>query len=171
LDRKYIRTMSHTDSSNCCNNPACEENQTNKLFLCSGCRSVQYCCEVCQRADWKDHKSSCVIHWGVTRLLFVQITDRLNKSRRDYPFEEFKEYLQEQWLQPHATLQDHMEDWLEGPYTQMAERKRMLRRLFRTDGLIWSQDVFPLYVVWEVNEEGNRFQKMKRFMKEYRVLF
>jgi hypothetical protein len=64
-----------------------------------------------------------------------------------------------------------MEDWLEGPYTPTAERKRLLRRLFRQEGLAWSQDVFPLYVAWAEDKEGNRFQKMKNFMKEYRVLF
>jgi hypothetical protein len=47
----------------------------------------------------------------------------------------------------------------------------LLRRLFRQDGLAWSQDVFPLYLAWAEDQEGNRFQKMKNFMKEYRVLF
>jgi hypothetical protein len=159
--------MSPSISLNCYH-PDCENNGR---YLCSGCRSVRYCSDVCQRADWKSHKSGCVAYWGVTRLLFVQVANRLNKCRRNYPFEEFKEYLQENWLKPHVTLQDHMEDWLEGPYTEMAERKRMLRRLFRIDGLAWSQDVFPLYTEWAENQEGNRFQKMKRFMEEYRVLF
>lgn len=163
--------MSQTNSSNC-NSPDCEDAVARGRYLCRGCRSVRYCSDVCQRANWKDHKSSCIPHWGVTRLLFVQVAERLGKCRRDYPFDSFKEYLlHEEWYQPHTTLQEHMEDWLEGPYTPTAERKRLLRRLFRQEGLAWSQDVFPLYVAWAEDQEGNRFQKMKNFMKEYRVLF
>jgi hypothetical protein len=30
-----------------------------KLSVCSGCMSVPYCSERCQRADWKEHKLLC----------------------------------------------------------------------------------------------------------------
>jgi TPR repeat protein len=29
--------------------------------VCSGCRSVFYCCPECQRADWKGHKPACEV--------------------------------------------------------------------------------------------------------------
>lgn len=29
------------------------------LKLCTGCRSVRYCCRECQVADWKAHKAAC----------------------------------------------------------------------------------------------------------------
>ena len=40
---------------------SCEtaESATLKLKKCTGCRSVQYCCRDCQRADWPAHKSTC----------------------------------------------------------------------------------------------------------------
>lgn len=30
-----------------------------KSRLCSGCRTVRYCCAACQKADWKAHKMAC----------------------------------------------------------------------------------------------------------------
>ena len=27
--------------------------------MCSGCRIIRYCCKVCQKAHWKEHKASC----------------------------------------------------------------------------------------------------------------
>jgi hypothetical protein len=32
-----------------------------KLMVCSQCRSVEYCCKECQRADWSNHKTFCKV--------------------------------------------------------------------------------------------------------------
>ena len=36
-----------------------EVNGVLKSKLCSGCRTMRYCCSECQKADWKLHKSGC----------------------------------------------------------------------------------------------------------------
>ena len=28
-------------------------------FVCTGCRSAHYCCEQCQKSDWKKHRMLC----------------------------------------------------------------------------------------------------------------
>ena len=33
--------------------------QTSTIKRCSGCKNVRYCNSVCQRSDWKNHKSDC----------------------------------------------------------------------------------------------------------------
>ena len=30
-----------------------------KLLLCAACKNIRYCSPSCQKADWKDHKTSC----------------------------------------------------------------------------------------------------------------
>jgi hypothetical protein len=50
--------------SNACANPECatpEKYTTNtaERYVCSGCRAAWYCCEPCQRANWKVHKPAC----------------------------------------------------------------------------------------------------------------
>lgn len=31
-----------------------------KKFRCAGCKCVHYCSDMCQKHDWKEHKSECV---------------------------------------------------------------------------------------------------------------
>jgi len=45
---------------------ACKLIFREKLRLCSGCRSIRYCCSVCQRDDWPEHKRVCVPKKRVT---------------------------------------------------------------------------------------------------------
>jgi hypothetical protein len=103
-------------------------------------------------------------------ILFEYIAYRLEKSTKDYTYSDFKNYLAEQ-SPSNTTLQEHMEDWLEGPDTETTQRKKLLRRLFVEKGLHWSQDVMPMYTDWATDETGNRFQKMLNFIKWYRMLF
>jgi len=43
------------DADKCCNN--C--NKDVDLKLCSRCHEVNYCSKICQKVDWKNHKSMC----------------------------------------------------------------------------------------------------------------
>ena len=132
---------------------------------------VSYCSTDCQREDWSSHKRRCALHSKGARRLFEQIAERLNRSTETYTFEDFEAYVEERPVGDTASLQEYMEDWLEGPYTDMMARKKLLRRLFAEKGLTWSQDVFPMYTEWSADQEGNRFQKMLKFIHEYRMLF
>jgi hypothetical protein len=105
------------------------------------------------------------------RHLFEQMADRMGKDRTNYPYDDFKITMMGNSSTDKRTLQEKMEDWLEGPYTIDMDRKKLLRRLFQEKGLLWSQDVFPLYASWANNQTGNRFQKMLHFINEHRALF
>lgn len=157
-----IRTMS------LCAYPSCRQIAQRK---CGGCRMVSYCDTNCQREDWSSHKRRCALHSKGARRLFEQIAERLNRSADTYPFEDFQAYVEERPIGDTASLQEYMEDWLEGPFTDITARKKLLRRLFAEKGLSWSQEVFPMYVEWAENQTGNRFQKMLSFIHEHRMLF
>lgn len=43
-----------------CSNCTKEARRNHSLKTCSRCRSVEYCCENCHRAHWKEHKRWCV---------------------------------------------------------------------------------------------------------------
>jgi hypothetical protein len=99
------------------------------------------------------------------------MADRMGKDRTNYPYEDFKIDMMSRSSTDKRTLQEQMEDWLEGPYTIAMDRKKLLRRLFQEKGLVWSQDVFSLYDSWSTDQTGNRFQKMLHFINEHRALF
>jgi hypothetical protein len=42
-----------------CANPACARVSKDKFLKCSKCHTNYYCCETCQRLDWKAHKKIC----------------------------------------------------------------------------------------------------------------
>lgn len=48
-----------TAESSACGACGREEEEGDKLLLCSGCHSVKYCDRECQRAAWKTHKATC----------------------------------------------------------------------------------------------------------------
>jgi hypothetical protein len=37
----------------------CGTKDPNNTLRCMGCKAVFYCCEECQRSDWKNHKAQC----------------------------------------------------------------------------------------------------------------
>jgi hypothetical protein len=122
---------------------------------CGNCNRARYCSTVCQRADWEHHKAACkeASHDRLQRLLFQTISARLGVEKS---YEEFLD-----------SGHDHMEEWLEGPYGYEAARKKMLRTLFQTSSLAWSVDVYPVYREWAAGRPGNRFQKMKEFIRQW----
>jgi hypothetical protein len=60
-DIKTHNTRTFTKIVRKCHNATCANPLAfiHKLRACSGCRRVLYCSVECQRADWKNHKSSC----------------------------------------------------------------------------------------------------------------
>jgi hypothetical protein len=62
LDMKYKEVKSLPRFGMCCN-PACtlpyRQVQRSKMFSCSGCDEMHYCCHQCQKADWPRHKEWC----------------------------------------------------------------------------------------------------------------
>ena len=42
-----------------CGHCECEETPVMKFSVCSSCRKVAYCNEICQRSAWPDHKAYC----------------------------------------------------------------------------------------------------------------
>jgi hypothetical protein len=69
------------------------------------------------------------------------------------------------------SIQEWMEDWLEGFYTEERERKETLRSLFQTNCLRWSNDAYTLYQSWSKDRQGNRYQKMTEFINVTEILF
>jgi len=43
----------------CANVKGCKTKKPDKLFLCSRCKSVKYCCRDCQVGHYEDHKQVC----------------------------------------------------------------------------------------------------------------
>jgi len=66
LGRSWLSSASRAQPDNAMPTPAslgrsCASCGMNKagLLLCSGCRSVRYCSEAHQKADWRHHKAQC----------------------------------------------------------------------------------------------------------------
>ena len=59
LDRvlSYVKPVSEEAKRRCCT--VCKEGGKPKLFTCTQCKRVTYCSVVCQKADWKEHKTRC----------------------------------------------------------------------------------------------------------------
>jgi ankyrin repeat protein len=38
---------------------ACGKEDPGNILKCIGCKAIHYCCEECQRSDWKNHKAQC----------------------------------------------------------------------------------------------------------------
>ena len=38
---------------------ACGKEDPDNTLRCIGCLAIHYCCEECQRSDWKNHKAQC----------------------------------------------------------------------------------------------------------------
>lgn len=134
-----------------------------KVYACRGCRIAHYCNEACQRHDWQKHRSFCK---GIIPL-FEQLCIRLNRGLDQY--QHFADYMRGRDRMEYPMIQ-WMEDWLEGPYSEDVQRKRMLRKMVENEGKAWSSDVFSLYTTWSYGKEGNRYQKMTAFIKSFRDL-
>ena len=52
-------TLPPSSTGRLCTSCETAESAPLKLKKCTGCRSVQYCCQDCQRDDWPAHKSTC----------------------------------------------------------------------------------------------------------------
>ncbi len=62
LDRKYKEVKSLPRFGFCCNTECTLPNrqvERSKMFSCSGCDEMHYCCHQCQKADWPRHKEWC----------------------------------------------------------------------------------------------------------------
>ncbi|KAF8962113.1 hypothetical protein BDZ97DRAFT_1826441 [Flammula alnicola] len=40
----------------------CNKRHTPFLLTCAKCKEVRYCSRICQKAQWKEHKSACIAH-------------------------------------------------------------------------------------------------------------
>jgi hypothetical protein len=62
LDEKY-HEVKHITKMGFCYNPKCNiparQIERSKTMYCSRCRSVTYCSQGCQKANWKEHKKFC----------------------------------------------------------------------------------------------------------------
>ena len=170
-DMKDKPIMSHTFF--CCHDNCPTTNNTD-IKKCGGCLNSWYCSTACQKADWKFHKAECNI---ITRSYFDQelfriVADRLGCDTDTYTFDQFQNFMVfESHLYPTRSIQEWMEDWLNGFYTEDRERKDTLRTMFHQHGLNWSNDAYTLYQSWSLQRAGTRYEKMKEFIKLSCVLF
>ncbi|KJA13054.1 hypothetical protein HYPSUDRAFT_599031 [Hypholoma sublateritium FD-334 SS-4] len=66
----------------------CNKRHTPVLLTCAQCKEVRYCSRTCQRAQWKEHKTSCLSH---TRMLTVI---KLLGPRIEQTFKAFSKFSQ-----------------------------------------------------------------------------
>jgi len=66
----------------------CNKRHASVLLTCAKCKEVRYCSRTCQRAQWKEHKSSCLSH---TRMLTVV---KLLGPRIEQTFKAFSKFSQ-----------------------------------------------------------------------------
>ena len=165
--------MSH--SYFCCNsNCSNDTNNTTQLMTCGRCRYSWYCNEVCQKADWSYHKRECNerAQEKAEREMFASMGARLGRNTHVYTYEQFKDFMKnESHYYSKRTIQEYMEDWLDGWYSTDRERKETLREMFQKNGLKWSLDAYQLYLTWSDDLKGNRFQKMNEFIKATKMLY
>jgi len=157
----------------CCNSN-CPNGKNIHAMKCGGCETSWYCGETCQKADWPNHKFECrdVARIHLEKELFHIVAKTQDRDTDAYPFEHFQGFMKHQsYLYTPRTTQEWMEDWLSGWYTESRERKDMLRTLFHTNGMKWSLDAYVLYLRWSEIRNGNRYQKMKEFVKLSKSLF
>lgn len=53
----YIQKSTDQEKVRCCGN--CEQELSDRILFCAGCKKVPYCNTTCQRAHWKYHKKTC----------------------------------------------------------------------------------------------------------------
>jgi hypothetical protein len=53
----FRKTKNAMDNKNLCS--YCEAQNNRKMMMCSNCRTVRYCNEICQKNDWATHKKNC----------------------------------------------------------------------------------------------------------------
>lgn len=163
--------MSHTYF--CCNSN-CPNGQNIHALKCGGCETSWYCGETCQRLDWPNHRQECrvIARTNFEKQLFHIVATSLGLDIESYPFEHFQGFMKHHsYLYSPRTTQEWMEDWLSGWWNEDRERKEMLRNLFHTNGMKWSLDAYKLYLAWAENRNGNRYEKMKEFIRTSKPLF
>jgi hypothetical protein len=61
-----------------CNNPPCINNGIHKC----PCKTVSYCCSVCQDAHWKEHKGPCIGMQGSLQIKIAKLVNVANFQRK-----------------------------------------------------------------------------------------
>lgn len=141
---------------------------------CSRCQNTRYCSDACHIADWPEHKETCreTARDFLKQQLYAHVVARHGLDLNHYPyvhFEGFMKHLSEQYEK--RTLQEWMDDWLGGWYTENRERKELLRSLFQKNNMKWSQDAYDVYDAWALCRPGNRYEKMTEFIRMSREMF